>query len=54
MPPIKRFQSKLIIAITEETRFAVEQVAISRGVTVSDVARTLIDSALESKGLLIS
>lgn len=50
MPPIKKFQSKITLNVSEETRFAVEQVAISKGVTVSDVARDLLDSGL--RGLL--
>jgi hypothetical protein len=52
MPPVRRFQSKLNIAVSEETRYGIEKEAISKGVTVSDIARDLLASGLQSKGLL--
>ena len=50
MPPVQRFGSKVIVAVTLETRFCLEKAAISRGETISDVARSLLDSGL--RGLL--
>lgn len=46
MPPIKKFESKITLNVSEVTKFCLEQMAISRGVNVSDICRDLLQKGL--------